>query len=161
MSTEKFQYDAEGVPAKKENKYPLGRKYTLTRANTAKTSNKWQVYEYDLAKVVDIFVDPEYVHVRDQKDGKAFIAGKLEGTTRRGEAISKVDFLVFDVDGEQSNDEVKALMEAHPYHFMMYTSYNHLVSQTDIPTNKLATFCQKKSIDTKGKHKRVTLEGGN
>ena len=129
----------------------MERKYSLTRAATAKTSNRWAPDEVSLTELLNMFTNPENVAVRQDKDGHCVVGGRMVGTTRRGEAIEYLDLITFDVDGAQTFVNAKMKLEAAGVGYIMYTTHSHLKTTTYVPLNKLSQFASKKRIDIKNK----------
>lgn len=127
------------------------RQFTLTQANTARTTYRWTTCSYSLDAIIEMFTDGNRVRVDKTKDGPCVVAGELVGSQRLASAVRHLDFLIYDIDDGQTYDEVKELMLASGYYFMMTTTYNHKSTQTFFLLDKILKHCAQSKIDTKGK----------
>lgn len=118
--------------------------FVISRASTAH-SRTWVRQELNFDQFLDLFSN----HRLDRKkDGPAFVAGELNGTERKAQAVRCIYFLVYDVDGEQTYDEVREILNRENLHALMYSTYNHLKTKSYIKTDKFALWCKRNGIDT-------------
>lgn len=70
---------------------------------------------------------------RLEKDGKGFIPATLLNATRAIPNVDEIFLLVYDIDGEQTLDEVRAILDAQPHLAWLYSTHSHKTTRTEIP----------------------------
>ncbi len=117
--------------------------FIVSRANTAH-SRTWVRQDLNFFQFLDLFSN----HRADQKkDGPAFVAGAINGSERKAAAVSSIGLLVYDVDYQQTYDQVRDILNAANVQAIMYTTYSHLKTTTYINTGKFVQWCQKNGIN--------------
>lgn len=117
--------------------------FVLSRAKGAR-EKAWIRQEFNFLQFLDLFSN----HRLDRKkDGPAFVAGELNGVERKAQAMNAAYFMVFDIDAEQSYDEVRDILNRENIHAIMYTTYSHLKTKSYIKTDKFVQWCKKNGID--------------
>jgi uncharacterized protein (DUF927 family) len=70
------------------------------------------------------------------KDGNCFIPGSLVAETRSASDVKQVDALIYDIDGLQSLSEAQANLEKVKTYSLIYTSYNHRTTASEVTGKK-------------------------
>lgn len=99
---------------------------------TSSVSNRhFKTKELTLQGILKVF----RVHVEaERKDGPCFMSGHLLGERRLAVSVPQVDCLVYDIDGTQTWQEIDASLDAGRIVAVLYTTYNHLSTTTEIQT---------------------------
>jgi hypothetical protein len=119
------------------------RKFTIT-INTNAKQRFW-----DKQREVDRdFLEAIFSTYRDdgKKDGACFVPGTFVGNERKTNAVDKIDFLVYDVDGRQTYEELEAIMEATGVYGFIYTSFSHLTTKTEIAVDHYIRWAKKQGL---------------
>jgi hypothetical protein len=119
------------------------RKFTIT-INTNAKQRVW-----DQRREVDReFLEAIFTTYREdgKKDGPCFVPGTFVGNERKTNAVDKIDFLVYDVDGRQTYEELEAIMEAAGVYGFIYTSFNHLTTKTEIAVDHYIRWAKKNDL---------------
>lgn len=118
--------------------------YSLTTNSRPQMTYKWKAVDFSL----DELVKKLSTHVvSDQKDGPCFIPGKMVGNQRKATAIENIGVVVYDIDGGQSYDEVKQILDETGLAYVMYTSYSHLKTETLIAAAVLEAWAVKNGYE--------------
>lgn len=72
--------------------------------------------------------------VRDDKDGKAYVAATLLGLKRNLKSVDAVHVLVYDIDGGQSEDELLKILSGADVAAVLHSTYSHKTTRTHVVT---------------------------
>lgn len=115
--------------------------YKISRAKGAKELI-WKNHEYKLEELKENGFG--YHRETTDKDGPAFVPAALIGNKRNKNAVSSVCMFVFDVDGQQTYDEVKTLVAATGKYAIIYTTFSHKTTKTYVRTDQYAKWATKR-----------------
>lgn len=116
------------------------RLFTLSRGPHQR-AKAWERHALTLPEVFQLFE----IHVsRAEKDGPAIVAGAIVGGERKGVAVERLSFLIFDVDGTQSIDKVRELTKATGKYALLYTTYSHLKTVEWVKTDSYSKWAARK-----------------
>ncbi len=123
----------------------IDRQFVLSRGAHQRSQN-WERKLLDLEGVKQLFE----IHVtRSEKDGPAFVAGALIGVERKAAAVERMSFLVYDVDGVQTLDDVRAKVKATGKWAVMYSTYNHKQKSDYVKTDQYVKWATKEGLPPK------------
>ena len=71
---------------------------------------------------------------RDEKDGDCFVAGTLLDGKRNLKSVDEIHMLVYDLDGQQSLEDVQNILAERDVAAWLYTTHSHRTSKTQIST---------------------------
>lgn len=119
-------------------------RFCVTTHSSPKITRGWENKNWsidDIAKKLTTH------RVQKIKEGPCFVPGKIIGNERKATAVEQLDLLVYDVDGGQSYDEVKQILDATNIAYVLYTSYSHLTTETEIKTDLLENWALKNGFE--------------
>lgn len=109
---------------------PNLRRWFTARANGAQAiAGAWSSAPYTFKTLFEMFREH---HAWRDKDGPCFTPAKLIGNRRVNTAVERVSMLVFDLDGQQSYDEVKKILEDSGRVCWLYTTFSHNKTMTPL-----------------------------
>jgi hypothetical protein len=85
---------------------------------------------------------------QDNKDSNCIIPGILVGDKRASTDVKQVDALIYDVDGLQSIEDAQKCLEKVDTYSLIYTSYNHKTSNSEIAGKKYVAWANKNGAQT-------------
>lgn len=89
-------------------------------------------------------VDLLLVHERRAaKDGPCYLPGLTEDNERKSQKVSRIDFLVYDVDGTQTESEIRAILESLGVLAWMHSTHTHLKNSSSIKAEHYASWAEK------------------
>lgn len=121
------------------------RTFAATISTTAETKRWPKAVQQDFLTFTLMFAGHRETN---KKDGLCFIPGELVGDKRLMGGVKRIDALVYDVDGTQTIEEATALIEASGYYAILYSSYNHLVTESRKKTDAYDTWARKNNAPT-------------
>lgn len=118
----------------------------LTFGQQSKQKYWSKLEELEIDTVLHAFSEHE---TRNKKDGMCFVPAvmlvtpKENGVVRTASAVSEVTCLVYDIDGGQSLDEVKAIIEKHKFKCVAWTTHSHRSNTTFIKTDHYGSWAKR------------------
>lgn len=103
------------LPRKRKFKFMVG-----PSANN-KFFNAKELTEEDL---IGLFADHRET---DKKDGLCFVPAVWAGERRHAQSVTHVNFLVYDIDGGMTVDEIEAILDAHRAKAIAYSTFSHMI----------------------------------
>ena len=82
-------------------------------------------------------------HAWDEKDGPCYTPTKLIGNRRVNTAVERMSMVVFDLDGEQLYDEVKAILEKTGCIAWLYTTYSHAKKRSPLRVDQYRKWAER------------------
>lgn len=75
------------------------------------------------------------------KDGPAFVAGRMDQPQRHAHAVAEMSLLVLDLDKHVDLEWLRARVEALGYRSILYTTHSHGKTTTEVPAADWAKLC--------------------
>lgn len=116
------------------------RKFTFTLNTNAKQRVWNKKVELDFPTLIALF---SQFDERDNKDGPCFVPGTFIGEERKSNAVIQIEALVYDVDGKQSYEDLKAKVDALGVVAFIYTTFSHMTTKSTLVVDHYLRWAKK------------------
>jgi hypothetical protein len=114
--------------------------FTVTTNSSSEKSWGWTREEWTLDQFIEKLTSH---HTRNKKDGYCYVPAAIVGERRKANAVEHLEMAVYDIDGGQTYDAVKEVLEASGYAYAVSTTFSHLTSETEISAGALEAWALK------------------
>lgn len=124
--------------------------HTAVQHTSLRRPYAWEPNEDSLRAFIAKFLTTP--KVREKKDGRCYVPGRIVGDKRNKGAVAHLDMMVFDLDRSKPEEIMRVLAEidADGLAYFFHTTFSHLTTETEVSFDKYRDFARGNGLDPSG-----------